>query len=184
MALLFSPSRGGGRASIRSESQRRQGPRCIDVRRKANLSPPFRIRGARCFGLAYKLSGVAPQQEVCRQTITAASRRTTCATLSGSIARLVSPLRLRRIDRRAHARLILREEVGCVLVRARAPVRPNSAGFECAHLHPKRSHFPGNRLGESPPPPTWLHCIRRSRDELGGPLRTISEGCSRSFAFA
>lgn len=79
-------------ARIRSESQRRQGSRSVDVCRDANLSPALCIRCTRRLGLASVLNGVTAQQEMCRQTIAGSQTKDDLSHL-GRIAILLAPER-------------------------------------------------------------------------------------------
>jgi hypothetical protein len=105
MDVLFSPSRAWPRLD---DAQNRNAGKARAALTSVERLTSRRIRGARCFGLAYKLNGVAPQQEVCRQTITGSQPKNDLRHFV-RIARLESPVRLQRIDRRAHGRLILRD---------------------------------------------------------------------------
>src|SRR5260370_42609199 len=67
----------------------------------------------------------------------------------GRIAVLLAPERVQRLDYRTDGRFVIREQIGYVFVRASAPVRPHSAGFERTYLNTERCHILGQRLGES-----------------------------------
>ena len=94
------------------------------------------------------MNGVTAQQKMRWEMIAVSQTKDELSHL-GRIAILVAPERRQRLDHRAHGRFIIREQVRRVLVRASAPVRPHSAGFERAHLDAKRGHFLGQGLGES-----------------------------------
>jgi len=61
---------------ICSESQRRQGPLSVEIRRDTNLSQRS-LSAARQPALLRELHGIAAEQEVSRQTMLAAKRSTT-----------------------------------------------------------------------------------------------------------
>jgi hypothetical protein len=165
-----------------SESQCRQGPRSVDVCRDANLSPAFCIGCTSRLGFASLPNGVAAQQEMGGQAITG-SRTKDDLSHSGRIAILLAPERLQRLGYRAHGRFIIREQLRCFFVGTSAPVRPHSAGFERTHVDAKGATS-WARASVNPQQPTWQLGTQRCREAPSDRPLTISEGCSRSFAFS
>ena len=95
--------------------------------------PALRIGSTRRLGFACVADGVAADQEMCREMIATSQTKNNLSHL-GRIAILLAPERLQCLDDRADGRFLIREQIGCVLVRTRAPVRPHSTGFKGAHL--------------------------------------------------
>lgn len=90
-----------------SESQFRQGPHGVRIRRHANLAPPLRVRCSRRFGFASVSNRVAARQEMRRQA-TAVSQPKDHLSHLARIAILVAPVRRQPFNKRAHGRLIVR----------------------------------------------------------------------------
>src|SRR6266850_3301848 len=101
---------------------------------------------------------------MCRQTIAGSETKDELGHLDW-IASLLAPVGLQRVDHSAHGRFIIREQIRGVFIRASAPVRPHSTGFERTHPDAKGSQFLSEGLGKSPNSP------------FGGMVRRIAGPC-------
>ena len=93
-------------------------------------------------------NSVASYQEMCRKTLALGQTKDDLSHL-GRIAILVSPERSQRLDNRADGGFVVGQQVWDIFVHTSSLVCPHSASFERAHINAERSHFLGNRLGES-----------------------------------
>ena len=127
--------------------------------------PPLCCLGApRLLGFGGEANRVTADQQVGRKAVTGRQTEHNLSHLGG-IADLFTPIRFQGLGNSANGRFIVGEEFGRVLVRAGTPVRPHSAGFKGANLHPERGQFLSERFRKASNSP--FRCMVRRAARSG-----------------
>src|SRR5215467_13144870 len=149
--------------AVTSKSHVRQNRERVDICRQTHLPPLCGLSFPRLLSFAGEANRVAADQQVRRKAVTRRQTEHNLSHLDG-IADLFTPIRFQGLGNSANGRFIVGEEFGRVLVRAGTPVRPHSAGFKGANLHPERGQFLGKRFRKASNRPfrCMISCAARS----------------------